>query len=130
MGISRRAFIACFTLFFIPTKPRSELRLNGKAVDPVVTALLELFADRESASFVGERYLKARPEERSIRWLSEHLTSGLLHSRGSLGHPNDLRGSLTRWQQADFATGRVVYVDGWVLSVTEARLCALAALML
>jgi hypothetical protein len=29
----------------------------------------------------------------------------------------------------DFAAGRVVRLDGWVLAATEARLCALAALV-
>ncbi len=35
------------------------------------------------------------------------------------------------WQaivRADFAGGRMVSVDGWIISDTEARLCALAAL--
>ncbi|MGR3465070.1 hypothetical protein [Limimaricola sp.] len=43
----------------------------------------------------------------------------------------DIRDLLTRnWRaemQRDFAAGQTVYVAGWTLSLTEARLCALAA---
>ena len=39
-----------------------------------------------------------------------------------------LRAALARQIRADFAAARVVRVDGWVLSETEARLCGLAAL--
>jgi len=41
-----------------------------------------------------------------------------------------LRAALARRIQADFDSARVVPVQGWLLSATEARLCGLAATIL
>ena len=38
------------------------------------------------------------------------------------------RGDLTALIKDDFRTGRTLQADGWALSLTEARLCALANL--
>lgn len=39
------------------------------------------------------------------------------------------RGSLTSVVRDDFARGRTIVIQGWVLSVTEARQCALFSLL-
>ena len=47
---------------------------------------------------------------------------------GSLPDDAELEVSIRRRVREDFAQGRVVRLDGWILSSTEARLCALTAL--
>jgi hypothetical protein len=44
------------------------------------------------------------------------------------GSPRAIRRFMKKQCRVDFARDRVVLVDGWLLAVTEARLCALAAL--
>jgi hypothetical protein len=41
---------------------------------------------------------------------------------------DEIRRKLAQQIQADFATARTVRLDGWLIALTEARLCALAAL--
>ncbi|ETX13186.1 hypothetical protein OCH239_13020 [Roseivivax halodurans JCM 10272] len=52
--------------------------------------------------------------------------------RAGLGLGPSSRARLTKaWDpiiRADFSSGRTVHVEGWLLSVTEAQICALAAL--
>ena len=83
-----------------------------------------------SAAVVGRAYLAAHPAEAKRDWLAERLSADLrchdCHpARSDAGR---LRAGLARQLRADFGQSRVVRVDGWVLSLTEARLCALAAL--
>jgi hypothetical protein len=79
--------------------------------------------DRAAAAAVGERYLRAYPEERDRRRLLEALS---LPGPGS--SPAVLARALERRIRADFAAQRTVLIDGWLLARAEAAICALIAL--
>jgi hypothetical protein len=71
---------------------------------------------------IGAHYRAATPSE---------STADALRSAISNGHRLRIPlfgGSLDDQIHDDFADGRTVLVDGWVLSVTEARQCALNSL--
>ncbi len=75
------------------------------------------FRDHASARAIGRRYLRTHPASSELQ-----VTRLLLR-------PGADRGRRIRERiAADFAAGRVVILDGWVLAATEARLCALSAL--
>jgi hypothetical protein len=85
-----------------------------------------VLGDRDAARTVGRRYLDGRPEERNERALVRLLSP--------LGDPatltqDALRNRVRRAVRSDFVEGRVVPVDGWYLSETEARLCALSTFL-
>ena len=71
--------------------------------------------DRQAARAIGNAYLEHRPAERS------RLRLGLALANVDAQNVNSV-------VQQDFAAGRIVYVDGWALARTEARLCALVAM--
>jgi len=97
---------------------------RGEESDPG-SRLAALFGSPSSARAIGRRYLTIRPEEASAAILVEAIVRD---------HPcagtteRQLRDLMRRAIRDDFACGDTVTLDGWVLSVTEARLCALAAL--
>jgi hypothetical protein len=68
---------------------------------------------------IGRVYLEVVPEEAGPHRL-ERL---LLTDTGSTD-----RAAVQHCVRTDFRVGRTVCLDGWVLSVTEARLCALTCL--
>jgi len=77
-----------------------------------VQRLMRLLGDPEKARAIGEACLRAidqAPAEEIAR---------------SLPAESDFRASV----RADFAAGRIVLADSWVLSATEARLYALVAM--
>ena len=89
-----------------------------QAMTPACRASLEaplhgVFTCLQSAAAVGEAYLSGHPQEADATLLAGALAPG---------------GDVRHQVRADFAAGRVVRVDGWLLALTEARLCALAAL--
>ena len=92
--------------------------------------LVGLFDAPESAAYVGRRYLREVPQEASVRRLVAALVvepdgAGRLEALG----PSALRAELADRIRADFIAGRTVRLDGWMLSATETRLMALAALV-
>jgi hypothetical protein len=79
----------------------------GYARGDVLTKL----AASPGVRLVGEEYLRARPEE-----------AGAARLRRAVGSLPDLAGTI----RDDFRHARIFRVEGWALSLTEARLCALA----
>ncbi len=91
-----------------------------------------LVPDTEAAARLGRVYLAAHPTELDL----QRLVDGVLR-RQDLPATADAIDStpeavlIARARRVvvdDYLAGRVVNIDGWVLSITEARLYALAAL--
>ena len=72
---------------------------------------------------IGKHYLAAAPKENTAAALRSAISDSRNQSRVPL-----MPRSLDDQVREDFITGRTVLVDGWVLSVTEARQSALFAL--
>ena len=79
--------------------------------------LQELFGDESRIRMLGETYLSDNAKEREIAVL-QNLTV-------SVNNPALTSAAIRR----DFELANVVTVDGWVLSRTEARHCALFSIL-
>jgi hypothetical protein len=93
--------------------------------------LVGVFREPARAARVGRAYLAAHPEVGNLDLLTADLV-GDLRQRGCAPEHSScasLRTALSRQVHEDFTSGRVVQVDGWFLSATEAKLCGMAALM-
>ena len=93
--------------------------------------LVALLAHPESAKVIGGEYLLKYPQEADLDTLLDQIASRIVASDVGLFTTTDqqLREQLAGMIRADFAVDRIVKLRGWVLSVTEARLCALATLL-
>lgn len=94
--------------------------------DAACRALIDLFSDPRDARSIGSRYLAAYPAENTQDALLSGLDQGLV-SAATRKDPA-LRQRVADCQRDDFARGDTVLVNNWVLSCTEARICAIAAL--
>ena len=85
----------------------------------------------EAARAIGLAYLKVAPDEEDPAILQRRIRTAI----SAVIEPGDsaTSASLTRALgdqiRRDFAKGDIVAVRGWMLARTEARLCALMALM-
>ncbi len=106
--ITRRAGMrALLAALLLPTR--------GRGTDATQAALHSLFSDLPSARAIGAAYIVENPAE----WIDPAiLPTGLAAT--------ELRSIIAARVRDDFSNSRIVSVDGWVLAVTEARLCALA----
>jgi hypothetical protein len=98
--------------------------------DPLAARLCRVFERQDSARHVGRAYLDACPRDRDERRLVDLLCSCGTVTRADVAHADTaaLRRMLGEQLRSDFEHGRTVNVQGWILSETEGRLCALAAM--
>jgi hypothetical protein len=92
---------------------------------PQTAEVARLFDELEPARQIGQAYLDDHPEEADELTLVRLLDAEPGWARawdGSAGHIADLA---RRTIRLDYENGRTVPVEGWILSRTELRLCAL-----
>jgi hypothetical protein len=82
---------------------------------------LSTVCDSQILKHIGANYRTKTPAEAEEGRLIELLTSGLPQG-------TDRAQQLDSLVRQDYAAGRTVTIDGWVLSVTEARQCAVFSL--
>lgn len=85
--------------------------------------LLDMLGEQKVRE-LGARYRAAVPGEGS----EAALRAAISNTEQGIDLPG-LERSIERQVRDDFATGRTVLVDGWVLAETEARQCALFSLV-
>jgi hypothetical protein len=88
--------------------------------------LLALFTDPWCAYSIGTAFARTMPE--AARSADLLAAAFLTEQPAAFATIDELRASILMQIHGDFAEGRVVNVDGWLLAVTEARLCALVTL--
>jgi len=102
--------------------------LAGCGESPLPNALATIYEDPAAAAIVGRVYLEQFPEEANVEILVAGIAGDQRSRLRRLATDHDaLLRALAELHAVDFAEDRLVTVDRWVLSRTEARLCALAA---
>jgi hypothetical protein len=94
--------------------------------------LWKTIADRQSAARLGRAYLDAHPEYPHCHALLTDIERTLKEQHASAPLTADAEQTASTLQsllRKEYARGEVVSVAGWVLSRTEARLYALAAMI-
>ena len=94
------------------------------AAPPEARCLLALLRSPAAARRIGRAYLETAGDEAEQAKLAALIVGDGVDGGTVDG---DLLRHVAERQRADFAAGRTVKVGGWVLSRTEARLYALAA---
>jgi hypothetical protein len=102
----------------------------GRDRDPLRNALASFFDDPERAGAVGAAYRRATPTESTIdALLARVLDAGVAEARAlAATDPGALYERLRAQHESDFAFDRVANVGGWMLSLTEARVCAVVSI--
>ena len=124
MTLDRRRFLQLSALGILAAVgdsacASSDTRADASADQPQLLAML----GPERVRQLGAHYRASTPAENS----AEALRTALSNGRG-LRIPFVKSGSFDERIREDFASGRTVVVDGWVLSLTEARQAALYSL--
>jgi hypothetical protein len=93
--------------------------------------LAALLEHQESAKSIGRAYLQRYPKEAAIGVLHNRIVSGFASEGAALvmTQDSDLKDQLDRAVRRDFEVEEIVKLHGWILSLTEARLCALTTLL-
>ncbi|MBW2399546.1 MAG: hypothetical protein JRG80_09750 [Deltaproteobacteria bacterium] len=101
----------------------------GDARDPLVGALEGLFDDPEAARAIGAAWIAEQPTPPDAEALLTAIADGRIEAARALARsdPAALLAQLRARHHADFDFGRTAEVRGWLLSLTEARVCGALA---
>ncbi|MEO8192324.1 MAG: hypothetical protein ABI681_00645 [Gemmatimonadales bacterium] len=126
MTLDRRRFLQLTTAGIVVSLTSSACAGDG-GEDARALARPELLGmlGAEHVRELGMRYRAAVPKENTAATLRAAIADG---GRRGLRFPWTSRRSMEQQVRDDFAAGRTVLVEGWVLSATEARQCALFSL--
>ena len=97
---------------------------SENARDRMVQKLLSLLPDWQRARQVGTVYLQSSLEQRAPPLA---LVETVLAAMGQNASSEAIRRYLVARIQQELQEVQVVSVDGWIMSATEAQLCALSA---
>jgi hypothetical protein len=93
-------------------------------IEPLRAFLVLHFTHPDAIAWLGEAYLSAEPGERDRTALERAVFGDMIH-----GPLNAMTQAVAKRIAADFRAADMIAVRGWGLARTEARLCALAALV-
>lgn len=101
--------------------PSLQCREPSAAVEKILSEplMLSRFCDESSLKKIGIEYRDrfGADDQSNLR---QNLLQGVSGTEG-----NELRESIVNRIREDFDQGRIVRIDGWIISETEARQCAL-----
>ena len=129
-GLSRRkvligaAAVAAAGLPAVPVQDAAEISIRAEA------AILGIVRNRAAATALGNAALASRPELGDRKTLLGDMLNDLGMDSDTLARARtaDIAGRLSAQIRDDFGNARTLMLDGWVLSLAETRLYALAAL--
>ena len=130
---SRRWFIKIATLLGMAGSGWTNISIGGERSldDPLTWRLATFLKDTEGVNIIGQSYLEDFPEEndpyiivRRIK-MSHPVTTARLRTVKE----SDTGTLIADMVTEDFQKENIVNLNGWILSNTEARLCALTSLL-
>jgi hypothetical protein len=105
---------------FFGSRPRPEL----------VKKITGFYSHKEDAAIIGVEYLNSALEEVDMhKIINLILSDSDKYRQLADANSDEAHALIVGWQREDFEHGRIVNVSGWLLSETEARVCALTALI-
>jgi hypothetical protein len=102
----------------------TEKTINAAIAQPHF--LYQIF-DAKTMLETGQFYLKQVPGEKNKNKLADMLIKN--SSITETSNASSVHSFFDKKIHDDFASGKTVVVNGWILSITEARQCALFSLM-
>jgi len=96
---------------------------------PLQCMLLSLFGNLRSACAIGMACLNSLPHEQSTgQQLANEILAAASCDTETMKSKEAVRYRIANQVRQEFAQGAIISVDGWLLSLTEARVYALVAL--
>lgn len=115
---------------FVALLPAQSLAAKSALADGGSAMINEWIVHRESIAKVGIAVRASGAIEETRDQLTEVILNsiGVQPQRSIEVDPMSIRHALSDRIREDFANGNMVFVDGWALSRTEARVCAFVAM--
>jgi hypothetical protein len=130
--MTRRSFlfnslgaIAAFSLTLIGCREK----VSSKTTALYLPELLSLLVDEKTIREIGMAYISLAPNQTTNTYLiSLLMTDSNGKKLSNTASASTIRADLGKKIVVDFKKGNYLFIDGWVISETEAQQCALFSL--
>jgi hypothetical protein len=131
LRVSRRTVLAALAAGIFGAAVGLRLYWPGGNVTREARRFAGMLRHPDSAAWLGRLYLEVNPREADMAQLVRLIGAARGPALPPASPTTDeaLRADLDERIRNDFIYGNMVAVDGWLLSLTEARLCALVSLL-
>jgi hypothetical protein len=131
LRVSRRTVLAALAAGIVGAAIGLRLYWPGGNITREARRFAGILRHPDSAAWLGRFYLEVNPREADAALLVRLIGAARGPALPPVSAANDeaLRADLNERIRNDFIYGNTVAVDGWLLSLTEARLCALVSLL-
>jgi len=132
--MKRRNFILTGSAALIATAAGTYFLVNSykeskwKKHPLIYPYILSGFCDEETLRKIGVSYRAVYTEENSSGKLMTLLSNGILNKESASQDSTAVVRQLEMKVEQDFKENKLIRINGWVLSKTEARQCALLSL--
>jgi len=128
--LSRRELLRLAGMSLFVALPRVSFGSFGADLsEPLAARLVRILSHASSAGAIGQRYLALRPDEADLQRLTALIArTHENYQQLERADAKDLRLRLALQMRQDFQHGRTIAVNGWILSETEGRLCAMSVI--
>lgn len=127
--MKRKTFIITASIAAVGLPLAYYIKKQKNQVNPLTTPyLLSRFCDKKELKDMGDAYIKLVPEENNRQKLSDLI---LLGNNGTVLKSTDkivIAELIDKKIHDEFTGSNTIVVNGWVVSKTEARQCALFSL--
>ncbi|HVU15923.1 MAG TPA: hypothetical protein VHD32_03310 [Candidatus Didemnitutus sp.] len=89
---------------------------------------MSTFCDEEIVRKIGLRYMALVPSESTRASLLQHLSAEIDDDRPDSSDLAGIAGEIELKAEQDFRSEKILVINNWIISRTEARQCALLAL--
>ena len=91
----------------------------------IMPEMLGKFCDEQTIRHIGKSYMKKFPAENTREKLTDLLLTDDTGKKTKSSDTDAISNLMSTKAQNDFAAYRLFDLEGWIVSVTEARQCAL-----
>ncbi|HEY6503101.1 MAG TPA: hypothetical protein VIZ28_03920 [Chitinophagaceae bacterium] len=90
--------------------------------------VLSRFCNKKAICEIGSHYLSCVPAEAEEERLKKLILTDNAGNEAIASDPSSIGDWINQRTSQDYGANRTVIIDGWVISITEARQCALLSL--
>lgn len=127
--MKRRTFIATASIAAIGLPVAYYFKKRISKGNPLTTAeMLSLFCDERGLKEIGAAYRKLVPADNEKQKLTDLILTAADGKKVKASDWSGVEELISKKVHEDFVNRQVIILQGWVISVTEARQCALFSL--
>lgn len=125
--MNRRKFIVFGTAALL-TIPLYKIKRDYFDKDGLFIPYILSYLSEDQIHSIGKQYILNYPEENTINKLKNLIIKGIDYPKATNNNSVHLHNMLKEKVQKDFKESNVIICNGWIISVTEGRQCALLTL--